>query len=638
MTESWAMNAARSIFALIDRAIYSLIAIVYEILIKLSEVTIFSNEAINDFSTRAYSLLGIIMLFKVTFSFINYIVNPDQLSDKAKGAQKIIVNIIISLGLIIITPFAFTKLYELQTAILQDNIIPRFILGTEGGFGDGREYQISEYCGEDDIASAKTDGDYISIIIFRPFYQLEESKRNLNSEDREIYCKIGTVGTRYATVSQYLSGNIYNDAPGGTKEIYTIDYQFFISTIVGVVVLLILISFCFDIAIRSIKLGFLQIIAPIPIISYVDPDSSKNGMFKKWLKEVGKTWADMFIRLIALFLGVYIIKYVITQGELSDLSGNPLSYKFWIDLFIIIGALMFAKKLPQLLSDILGIKLDGGFTLNPMKRIRDTALGGKTITGGLKAGAAVGVGAALGVGANTYKLASDIKKDGLKKALMGENTGAKGAIRGVGTVLGLGAGGFSAGARGAYNSFKNDSLTKGVSQGMKQSVDNRTTRDKRADAGYGILTRGADSVRAAVGVDTSAKFRGIELGNSIAGQTAAIANIQRQQQTYMMDANLEAEQLTLFNSITKDAKGNYIFKDNKTNKEIARTADLKGELEKLLTTSGLGGKTFTAGSQELDAAIKYIQSSAQINDLNKVAKGLEKQQALYQREDSNKQK
>lgn len=396
MTESWFNDGIRGLFATIDRAVFSLISIVYEILLQISKVKIFGDGAIEEFATKVYGLLGIIMLFKITFSFITYLVNPDDMSDKTKGAHKIILNVLVVLAMIIIAPTAFNKLYEAQDAILNENLLSKFILGTEGDSLEGSEYKMAPNC--DKMATAKTSGDYISLLVFRPFFQLEQSDEVQQDESYkntlDQYCNIGDSVVNYGTVSKYLVGDIYNRAPGTWNGMYMIDYKFFISTIVGIVVLLILVSFCFDIAVRTLKLGFLQIISPVPIISYIDPKSGKSGMFSKWLKEVGKTWADIFIRLAALFFGVYAIQTVTAR---QSLEGLDTQYKFWVDLFLIIGALMFAKKLPKLIESILGIKLDSNLTLNPMKKIRDQALGGKFIgdipkkTFGLGAGLAGGM-------------------------------------------------------------------------------------------------------------------------------------------------------------------------------------------------------------------------------------------------------
>ncbi len=424
MTESWFMDGVRSLFATIDRAVFTLISIVYEILLQISKISIFGQNEIESFATKVYSLLGLIMLFKVTFSFITYMVNPDQMNDKAKGVQKIIINIILVLVMIIITPTAFSKLYEVQTAILQDQLIPNFFLGNNGDSGTEKIYKISDKCSEEAVASS--DGDFISILIFRPFFQVE-SISDLTDDQLSSYCSIGTSVANTGTVSKYLNANIYNSAPSFWNGTYIIDYKFFISTIVGIVVLLILVSFCFDIAVRTLKLGFLQIIAPVPIISYVDPNSGKNGMFTKWLKEVGKTWASLFVRLAAIFFAVYIIGLIVGQETLQTIDGTSIGYRFWVDLFLIIGALIFAKKLPKLLEDILGFKFDSTLQLNPMKKIKDQALGGKAIDTITKKTVGTGTGLVAGTiaGSVAGNHVGNTRKGMILGALSGASTGFK---------------------------------------------------------------------------------------------------------------------------------------------------------------------------------------------------------------------
>ena len=424
MTESWFMDGVRSLFATIDRAVFTLISIVYEILLQISKISIFGQNEIESFATKVYSLLGLIMLFKVTFSFITYMVNPDQMNDKAKGVQKIIINVILVLVMIIITPTAFSKLYEVQTAILQDQLIPNFFLGNNGDSGTEKIYKISDKCSEEAVASS--DGDFISILIFRPFFQVE-SISDLTDDQLSNYCSIGTNVANTGTVSKYLNANIYNSAPSFWNGTYIIDYKFFISTIVGIVVLLILVSFCFDIAVRTLKLGFLQIIAPVPIISYVDPNSGKNGMFTKWLKEVGKTWASLFVRLAAIFFAVYIIGLIVGQETLQTIDGTSIGYRFWVDLFLIIGALIFAKKLPKLLEDILGFKFDSTLQLNPMKKIKDQALGGKAIDTITKKTVGTGTGLVAGTiaGSVAGNHVGNTRKGMILGALSGASTGFK---------------------------------------------------------------------------------------------------------------------------------------------------------------------------------------------------------------------
>lgn len=633
----WVVNNFRSLFAAIDSVVYALIAIIYEILLQISKVNMFESGAFEDVAGKIYTLLGIFMLFKVTFSFITYLVNPDQMTDKSKGAQKIVLNILLVLAMIIITPTAFRKLYDVQTAILKDNVVQKLILGMYDGAGSSREYKMSDLCPNTTVA--ETDGDFFSIVVFRPFYQIN----NQADEDvLKVYCQEG----QEVSVSKYLNlvaegtnstgdkvvsaiinaiggvgaGNIAGNLYLKGQKQYVIDYKFFVSTIVGIVVLLVLVSFCFDVAVRSIKLGFLQIIAPIPIISYVDPKSGKDGMFKKWTKEVGKTWADLFIRLIALFFAVYIIQLMNIGSIFNDVDNK---YKFWVQLFVVLGALIFAKRLPKLIEEILGIKLGGDLTLNPMKKIRDNALGGKAVTGALKGTAALGAGALLGAGANAAALISNSKKDGLKKAVMGNSTGVRGGLRAVGTVLGVGAGGISAGLHSAYGTYKNDSFKKGIIPGLKKSVDNRDKRDKEQDVGYTLNTKMMDKLKGMAGIKTEAKIRSEQAQSQVARLQSAQQSISFQQQQYMNQLN--SENINKLSNITveqtEDANGNkidiYSLTDELGKKIKIGDADSWNEEDFKQLISDSDRKIIGEITGDIDDVMKYAKLQANKNALDK---------------------
>ena len=101
----------------------------------------------------------------------------------------------------------------------------------------------------------------------------------------------------------------------------------------------------------------------------------------------------------------------------------------WVKLFVIIGVLMFVKQLPKILEN-LGFKLDGGFTMNPLKKLEDGMIGGKQIIGtGRKIGkgAAIGIGGAALVGGASLLTGKGIRGTGraIKTALTGGFKGNK---------------------------------------------------------------------------------------------------------------------------------------------------------------------------------------------------------------------
>lgn len=507
----------RGFFATIDSAVYGFIAIVYNLIEDLANTSILSMTDMNEFASRIYALLGIFMLFKVSFSIISYIVSPDKISDSSTGMGGIIKNVLITLVLILIVPTCFTLLYEAQSAILSENIIPKLLLGTNSDASTiDNELYIAPACQEtendiDDeqyVTAAKDNGNYIALMIFRNFYQLSDEGVKAGDSDYlknkflPTYCGFGVnrMDVSYLLQSKiyngpvdeiddngFLSGlqNIINiiqpanyigEAVGdwATEKLglgpttYYIDYNYFISTIVGIFVIFILITMAFDVAIRSVKLTFLQLISPIPIISYIDPKSGKDGMFKRWYTEVFKTWASLFIRLLALFFGVYLIKQL---GQLYKIGNHKyLSSNFWIQLFMLLGVLMFCKELPKLLEQLIpGMKGSGSFKLNPLKKISEDSIGGKFITGGIMGAGAMTASALGGAGANAIHSIRHGKnwKDSFKSAGRGLGTGAFYGAKN----------GFVAGKGGKYN------VVSETGKSIQQSSKHRNYEDMLAAQG-----------------------------------------------------------------------------------------------------------------------------------------------------------
>ena len=372
MEASFIMNSFRTIVAAIDRAIYGLIGFLYEILEILAKHQLFTGDVIDSFATRVYTLLGLIMVFKVTFSLINYLVNPDMINDKKEGAGNVAKNVVITLVLVIVMPYLFDFGYRLQSAILEDNVLPRLILETEETSMASLELTLDPEVCKDKPTYADSYGKYMALMTLRPFYQFDKEvlKRNRNNDVEATYCAATDTNT-------LLQPEIYKADEGVLDQnnvgSYLVDYSLILSTVAGVIVAIMLLTLCMDVAVRAIKLGFLEIVSPIPIISYIDPKQGKDGIFKKWYKEVIRTWASLFLKLAAIYFAVYIIRLV---GE-ADLSSEE--HGVWIMLFLILGALMFAKQFTKLVEDIFGIKLDG-MSLHPIKKIQEQAMGGKAIT------------------------------------------------------------------------------------------------------------------------------------------------------------------------------------------------------------------------------------------------------------------
>lgn len=465
MEASFILNSFRSIISVIDRAVYGLISFLYQILQLLAEKQIFSGDVIDSFATRVYTLLGLIMVFKVTFSLINYVVNPDLITDKTQGVGNIAKNIVITLVLIIITPYLFDFGYRLQGAILKDNILPRLILETDDTNSTSLEVKMDPVVCDGRSTYVDNYGDYMAMMTLRPFYQFDKTVLNRNRNDyiEDQYCKA-------KNTNDLLKSEIYKADEGISDQnnvgSYLIDYSLILSTVAGVIVALMLLTLCMDVAVRTIKLGFLEIVSPIPIISYIDPKSGKDGIFKKWYKEVFGTWLGLFVKLAAIYFAIYIISLV---GQ-ADLSSEE--HGIWIMLFLIIGALMFAKQFTKLIEDIFGLKVDG-LSLHPIKKIQDQALFGKQLLG---AGTAVGVGTLGAVGAGAANVANNFKhkKDG--KFTLGNNL----KMAGSGLIYGA-----YHGIKNGYNTGKDGKFKLGQTaiNSIQQASEDRNLNEALIEQG-----------------------------------------------------------------------------------------------------------------------------------------------------------
>lgn len=445
----------RTLFYSLDKIIYGLIDDVYGLLVQISRTSVFSDTVIHEFAERIYALVGLFMLFKVTVSLVSYILNPDDFSDKDKGFTSIIKRVVLSLFMIALVPYIFQEAYDLQAIVLQENTIMNLVFGTpsnkvnneapNASYVDsaGKQIQFTvmfafaqpnyeEWTHDQNFDLTDCRNTYVidstGRYQFRTdtthyIYKLQESCYGryvpegdddgsdvyvCTEEDDGDFCKLFQQDDKIKSVYQDVAQGIAQQSfslffkkqailakDSGDDGRYYINYKFGISTAVGIAVLYIFLLYCIDIAVRSVKLGFLQMIAPIPILSYIDPKSGKDGMFSKWLKMCKDTYLELFIRLFSLFFGIYAITLI---GEFRDVTTGDIVNNWFVKLFMILGILIFVKKLPGILKEVFNFKGEGKFNFNPLKKIEEEAFGGKRLTG-LAAGAAIGAaGMATGAG------------------------------------------------------------------------------------------------------------------------------------------------------------------------------------------------------------------------------------------------
>jgi hypothetical protein len=505
----------RRLFALLDGIVAWAIELLYVLLIKIADTNVF-GELIYQYLGRIYTFLGIFMVFKLSFAMINYIINPDTLTDKGKGFSKLITNVVISLILLAITPNLFDAAFKLQSDLLSSNAVYQIVTGKKLPTSDGNSNKSLE-------ENAKVQGKEMSYAVYSSFIY-KSGGDDYELEDQKI-CEIKAGATCLLDEDVIIKKD-------GKK--FTYEYKYLISTICGCAVAYMLLMFCFDAAVRSVKLGFLQIIAPIPILSMIDPGKGTDKV-SKWGKECGKTFIDLFIRLAGIFFALDVIHSILSSKEMMEYYSSGASVNnLFVRLFVIIGCLMFAKQLPNLIESILGIKLSGdGFSLKKK-------LGNVPGLGVAKAAGAGALGFAGGMAANAWATKGNWKGQGFK-----------GGLRNVGSML---AGGMSGAGRGLTSKEKN--LFKAAGAGVKGSVDARNLREQRNLTGYNFGKRTMANLNAFAGVDSLSHYD---------TQISQFGDVESKASNILKRANSE---MIKYNYSFKGSDGNYTnMNDFKAKKE-----------------------------------------------------------------------
>lgn len=377
----WWMDIIRSFFALFDRVVYWLLMIAYEVFFNIADASILSSDTIRNFYSRIQLIIGVFMIFKVSVSLMQAVMDPDRLTNKDNGMGKIISRIIVMLAMFtaiipLNIPYAeegsynaylnengllFGTLYSLQSRIIGQNVLGKLIVGNVST--NNTDSTLSE--SSNDIINDKSQSaKELATFILKTFVRINLKKGATEegaTNPSNYMCSSGwgndykTYTSKKSTPNDILDNiNDWCTGPNGSDDNYSFVYTPIISTICGAFVVFILLSFCVDIAIRALKMAVLRLIAPIPIISYIDPKSSKDGAFASWVKALTSTYLDLFLRLIIIFFVLFCVQEIIEKGlDIPIASGTIGAIS---TVFIIIGMFYFAKMAPKFIKDTLGLK------------------------------------------------------------------------------------------------------------------------------------------------------------------------------------------------------------------------------------------------------------------------------------------
>ena len=367
----------RGFLAILDSIGYFFLGGLFNIFFIVANASFFQGDVIDTFYSRIQMILGIFMIFRLTITFLQVIVNPDLFKDKQKGAASLVKRIAIMLILLsVIVPIdipntdnnplneqiskngiLFGLLYQVQNSVVEDNILGKLILGynleTDGNLQLG--------------GGMSSVGDVITSQIARTFITPTlndgyDDVAEITENNVEEATKCPTDARSYmntSVTSGALLDHINDTCDSSGTETYAFNYTGFGGVVVAIVMTIIIVGFTLDVAVRAIKLALLRLIAPIPIISYISPGQEKDGAFGNWVKTLTSTYLSLFIRLIIIYFGIYLI-ILLREGNLVTWIGTSnFITSALANIFIIIGILVFMKDAPKFFQDMLGIKGDG---------------------------------------------------------------------------------------------------------------------------------------------------------------------------------------------------------------------------------------------------------------------------------------
>lgn len=503
------------IFTELCCGVYTTVAKAYNLMLSFTNGKAFNASVINDTITSItdtiYVLVTVFMLFRITVTMFEYLIDPDRVADKQTGAGKMITRIVISLILIMtFKSLIVPKLDQLQNALLaEDSILSKLVdvnaktysqaecreqiskatqmtasNGTSGENANNKKGGMAEliqgctyYSGIiDDIENSSaygnsqmTGGARKKIIcqmndkatscdeipnnycVLKGVWKASQrgATFTINFTDDTEKCsrtddlltggytyeqiELGTSDASNTKGSQFarevmatftsqpdklLETSFINNPQGNEDfgklvEQKEIDFDLFICIIVGIALIAIILVLCIEVIIRTFKLLLLQILAPIAFISYINPN---DKVLNNWFQKYVGCYLDLFIKILSIRLAILFISKFSTQ--VSGLSA----------LLVYIAIFVFAKTIPNIITDVLGIKNMGGTFKESMNALKTAALVG---TGALATGG-IGFVAGMGKGGNFGTAVGGL----LGGMVRGGNAGARGFSNIAGAVSG----------------------------------------------------------------------------------------------------------------------------------------------------------------------------------------------------------
>ena len=379
---------------------YNIIEILYRVFVAVANVNLFGKDIFEAFTKRMYIVVGMAMLFIFAYNIILMIINPED--KKGTGQMsKAVKETIISLVLVILLPTIFNYMAIFQKNVLDSQIISKIILDTGTG-EDGENFD----CNFSNCKSLEKLDDTISInkletscknyydnkktspsvrgaylmtptllnaFLYPVNYSMDscenfikscnkekltecDSSKIKDEKDRELCGRFfySFKMSQYNGSIGYLLNRAYFKDVLKDEDQEILNFNYLYSLVGGILTIVMFASYTIMIGVRVAKLGFLEIIAPIPVMMRIIP-KQKEALYDKWFNQLKNTYLDLFIRMIIINFALYAITLI--PDVINQLGGSGDDNIVVVGLakaVVILGILQFAKEAPSLIKEFFG--------------------------------------------------------------------------------------------------------------------------------------------------------------------------------------------------------------------------------------------------------------------------------------------
>lgn len=212
----------------LDTLIYGLIASAFRVFMAIASARLLSSEAYYAIANKVYLVIGVLMLFVLSYGILKAIVNPDEgTKQMGPGLLKKIAIAVVGLA---VTPALFNLMYQAQGLVLEHDVLAKLFFRSEntdkiqtgGSLTLGETtIPVENEINPDDYVKT-VGGSYTATTIWQAFfYPAPDSgltAADITADPSDYYLKAagwglacgGVIGGTIAGVAYFAAANIYN--------------------------------------------------------------------------------------------------------------------------------------------------------------------------------------------------------------------------------------------------------------------------------------------------------------------------------------------------------------------------------------------------------------------------------------------